>query len=135
MTLALLLVATFLGALGGKVLDITVAIFAPTIASLLVAALVQFLHKHKIEVSLADQARLREVATDAIHTIEEVSKRTEMTSEEKAAAATGLVTMELPKKTADEAGCAVDAALAKARGKTIHPVPSTPGTFGQPAPA
>lgn len=127
-----------LGAIGNALLEFVLPTLATAIATLVVGILTRFLKKQKIDITDAQQKRLKEIVEDAIKAVEEAAHRETMTSAQKESMAKQIIL----ERTAAEPGVpvpepeklshAIDAAMPEIR-KRLEP--STPATFGrQPQP-
>lgn len=100
------------------------------VTGLVMAALTRFFKKQGIELTAAQEARLRALVRDAVSAIEERATREPMTSTEKHEAALSLV-LEVAPQFSEEA---IDNAIDAARPSLQPPkklIPSTPATFGR----
>jgi hypothetical protein len=87
-------------------------ILGTAIATLLVGVLTRFLKQQKIEITAAQEERLRELVRDAVKAVEEQSRRQPMTSPQKAVAAAQIVLDQAPHEIPpDKLRVAIDAAL------------------------
>lgn len=126
-----------LGAIGNALLEFVLPTLATAIATLVVGILTRFLKKQKIDITDAQQKRLKEIVEDAIKAVEEAARRQTMTSAEKEHMAKQIILERtaaepgVPVPDAEKLSHAVDAAMPEIR-KRLEP--STPATFGRPQP-
>lgn len=120
-----------LGAIGGQMVDWLLPTLLTAVTGLVMAALTRFFKKQGIELTAAQEARLRALVRDAVNAIEERAARDgTMTSEEKHEAAISLVRESAPQFSEEAIDNAIDAARPSLQPpKTL--TPSTPATFGR----
>lgn len=115
---------------GGLLLHAALPVLATGGAALLTAILSRYLRTLGLELTAAQDARIKVLARDAILATEERSRRAKMSSAEKQDLAIALVRQTVPDLPLGEAHRQIDAALPAVRA-TLASVPSHPGTFGR----
>lgn len=130
-----------LGAVGDLLRELVLPSLATLIGGLVVGLLAKYLKKAGLELTQAQQDRIRALITEAIRATEEASRREAMTSEEKRTrtidAARTAITLDpaLPDLSREDVAEVMDAQLPLVRkeqvGVPTKPVPSTPGTVGR----
>ena len=129
----------FFTRIGLQVLDLLLPSLATVLAGFLVAVASKYLKKLGIEVTDAQDARLRQLVRDGIMAAEEAAHREPLTSKEKNAIAVNQVLTREPDIQLDTVKRVVDQVLPSVRvelGKDAAPAAEapdtvTPGTFGR----
>lgn len=124
---------SFLASVGAQLLQTVLPSLATVLAGFLVALAAKYLKKLGIEVTDAQDARLRQLVRDGIMAAEEAAHRDPLTSLEKNAIAVNQVIAREPELRIDTVKRVVDQVLPGVRvelGKAA-PKPSTPATFGR----
>lgn len=117
------------------IVELVAAPFAAAIASLVVALLTRKLQQAGLDLSAAQQERLKTLATEAILAVEERAHREPMTGADKHAAAFVILKDRAPETPASEINHQLDANLPEVRAALKGPTPGTPATLGlKPAP-
>lgn len=110
----------FFTAIASKLVEIVLPTLATAIAGLIVALLSKYLKKVKIELTVEQETRLRQVVEDAIRATEEAARRQaakgiRMTSHEKEQLTARAVLQKMPDVPAGQLKLAVDAMLPEVR--------------------
>jgi hypothetical protein len=111
----------FVGTIGHAFVNLVLPSLATVIAGMLVMVLKRVANKYGLEVSEKQEQRLKEIVVDKIHAVEELSRRSTLTSEEKKAIAVNeslkvaIDDPTLPNPSVAHVSSKVDTELAKAR--------------------
>lgn len=99
--------------LGKKLVELVLPSLATMVAGLAVASLQKVLKKQGLELTQAQEQRLRVLAEDAILQVEEMARRQQgqMTSEQKAEEATRIVAARAPEVSRNAIKAAIDSVL------------------------
>lgn len=109
-----------------QLLDILMPVLAATLATLSIAVLRKLLKKLGLDVDEKQEARLRQVAEDAVRASEEFARREQvMSPEQKSGYAVDIVRRRAPEVPLSNALIAIDAALPKVRAEDRVRLPPT----------
>jgi beta-phosphoglucomutase-like phosphatase (HAD superfamily) len=119
-----------LGSIGGRVLEVFLPALITVAATAITGVLVRLFQKLGLQVSEEEEEQVKRTVMDALKRMEEEGRREQLSGEQKRNRAAQIIKQKHPKLDPKVVPGMIDAALPEIRA-TLHPVPSTPGTFGR----